>query len=257
MDPTLLGMVIGAGGAHVRRVTEETGVDRVVVDREAGVVRIVGHRAADVARARAALEVCSVAVRVPDDKVGYIVGKEGKNINELQARSGATQLRLAHEGAAGALVRVLGSRAACDKARLLIEAQLAYLNEAEAEAKQVEDMKRQLEAMNVSWGEDSFLIMRGGGGDRDGDGGGGYGGGGRGFGGGGRGYGGDRGYGGPPRDGYGGRGGRGGRNEGGRGGRGGEGRGDRGDFRGGDFRGGEGRGGGRGRGGIQVRIENN
>jgi hypothetical protein len=230
-------MVIGAGGAHVRRVTEETGVDRVVVDREAGVVRIVGHRAADVARARAALEVCSVAVRVPDDKVGYIVGKEGKNINELQARSGATQLRLAHEGAAGALVRVLGSRAACDKARLLIEAQLAYLNEAEAEAKQVEDMKRQLEAMNVSWGEDSFLIMRGGGGgDRDAEGGGG-------------GYGGGRGYGGR------GGGGRGGRGEGGRG-RGGEGRGDRGDFRGGDFRGGEGRGGGRGRGGLQVRIEN-
>jgi polyribonucleotide nucleotidyltransferase len=79
VDPALLGMVIGQGGAHVRRVTEETGVDRVVVDREAGVVRIVGHRAADVARARAALEVCSISVRVPEDRVGYIVGKEGKN----------------------------------------------------------------------------------------------------------------------------------------------------------------------------------
>ena len=221
-------MVIGAGGAHVRRVTEETGVDRVVVDREAGVVRIVGHRAADVARARAMLEVCSVAVRVPEDKVGYIVGKEGKNINELQAKSGATQLRLAQEGASGAVVRVLGSRAACDKARLLIEAQLDFLHQAEAEAAEVESMKRQLEAMNTSWGEESFLVMRGGGGDRDG-----HGGGRGGYGGGGRGYGGDRGYDrGPPRDGYGG--GR-GMGRGGRGGR------------------GEGRGGG---GGISVRIEN-
>jgi len=244
-------MVIGSGGAHVRRVTEETGVDRVVVDREAGVVRIVGHRAADVARARAALEVCTVVVRVPDDKIGYIVGKEGKNINELQARSGATQLKLAHEGQAGALVRVLGSRAACDKARLLIEAQLAYLEEAEAEQAEVEAMKRQLEAMNVSWGEDSFLIMRGGGGgggDRDADGGFG-GGGGRGYGGRG-GYGGDRGFDrGPPRDGYGGRG-------AGRGGRGGRGEG-RGDHRGGgEGRGGGGRGPRGGPGGISVRIEN-
>ena len=245
MDPALLGMVIGAGGAHVRRVTEETGVDRVVVDREAGVVRIVGHRAADVARARAMLEVCSVAVRVPEDKVGYIVGKEGKNINELQSKSGATQLRLTQEGTAGAVVRVLGSRAACDKARLLIEAQLDFLNQAEAEAAEVESMKRQLEAMNTSWGEESFLIMRGGGGDREGNG---YGGGGRGGYGGGRGYGGgDRGYGGRG-EGYGG--GRGmGRGEG-------RGYGGRGEGRGyGGRGGGEGRG-GRGQGGISVRIEN-
>jgi hypothetical protein len=234
VDPALLGMVIGAGGANVRRVTEETGVDRVVVDREAGVVRIVGHRAADVARARALLELCSVSVPVPEDRVGYIVGKEGKNINELQARSGAQQLKLTHDGGA-ASVRILGQRAACDKAKLLIEAQLAYLDQAESEQLQIEAMKRELEAMNVSWGEDSFLIMRGGNGadgERD------HGHGGYGGGRGGREWGGGR------DGGYGGRGGRGGRGEyGGRGG----GR--------GEYGRGAGRGGGRG-GGLSVRVEN-
>ena len=164
VEPPLLGMVIGAAGSNVRRVTEETGVDRVVVDREASVVRIVGHRAEDVARAREMLEICCVYIPVPEQKVGFIVGKEGRNINDIIAKA---QLMvpggMTMDRAKGSM-RVLGTRAACEKTRLLVEAQLSFLEQSDSEQLQVEEMKARLESMNTSWGEDSFLVMRGQGG---------------------------------------------------------------------------------------------
>ena len=53
---TMIGLVIGKGGAHVNSVKENTGVERIVVDPEDGAVRIVGHDKADVLRAREMLE---------------------------------------------------------------------------------------------------------------------------------------------------------------------------------------------------------
>jgi hypothetical protein len=60
----------------------------------------------------------------------------------------------------GAL-RVLGTKAACETARLLVEAQLSFLEQQDAEEAQYEDVKKQLAGMQVSWGEESLLIMRG------------------------------------------------------------------------------------------------
>ena len=171
VDPELLGLVIGSGGANVRRVTEETKVDRIVIDRQASVVRIVGHRAEDVARARELLEVCSLYVPIPEDKVGYIVGKEGKNINEIISRSGLVPPGAASMDRERGAMRVQGSRAACEKARLLINAQLEFLKQAEREQVEVETMRRELESMQTSWGEDSTVVYRGGGGGGGGGGG--------------------------------------------------------------------------------------
>jgi KH domain len=164
VDPNLLGLVIGPGGAHVRRVTEETQVDRIVIDRQASVVRIVGHRPEDVARAREMLEVCCLYIPLPEDKVGFVVGKEGRNINDIIARSGLVAPGgMTMDRSRGAM-RVQGTRAACEKARLLIEAQLDFLNQAEREQVEVEAMRQKLEHMQTNWGEDSTVVYRGGGG---------------------------------------------------------------------------------------------
>ena len=159
-----MGTVIGVGGSNVRRVSEETGVDRVVVDREASVVRIVGCSAERVALARAQLEVCCVYVPVPEECIGHVVGKEGKNIAELCAKSGLDAYgdRAASMDRARGAMRLLGSRDACDKARLLIEAQLDFLEQQESEARQMEELRGQLEGMAVNWGEETFMVVRNG-----------------------------------------------------------------------------------------------
>jgi hypothetical protein len=96
--------------------------------------------------------------------VGYIVGKEGKNINEIITRSGLVPPGAASMDRERGAMRVQGSRAACEKARLLIQAQLEFLKESEREQGEVETMRRELETMQTSWGEDSTVVYRGGGG---------------------------------------------------------------------------------------------
>jgi len=82
------------GGARVDRTSQETGVDRVVVERESSVVRIVGRSREAVQAARRQLEMLSVSVPVPRDRFGYLVGKNGSNLEALKAKTGVATLQV-------------------------------------------------------------------------------------------------------------------------------------------------------------------
>jgi hypothetical protein len=69
-------------------------VDRVVVERERNVVRIVGRSRDAVQAARRQLEMLSVSVPVPRDRFGYLVGKNGSNMEALKAKTGVATLQV-------------------------------------------------------------------------------------------------------------------------------------------------------------------
>ena len=69
-------------------------MDRVVVERESSVVRIVGRSREAVQAARRQLEMLSVSVPVPRDRFGYLVGKNGSNLEALKAKTGVATLQV-------------------------------------------------------------------------------------------------------------------------------------------------------------------
>lgn len=95
-------------------------------------------------------------------QVGYIVGREGKNIADLVAKAGLSGAGgMALDRGRGA-VRVTGPAEAVQRGVLLLESHLAFLRDSQAEAEDTERMRRQLEGLQQTWGEDSFLMLRGG-----------------------------------------------------------------------------------------------
>ena len=197
MDPKFMGMVVGAKGSRIRMVQERCRIDRVVVDREACVVRIVGSDPVEVRKARNLLEVKEEIVAAPDDRARRVlIGKGGKNIQDVQKRSGAVSIDVDHDQG---VVRILGTASAAAAAKVLVESLVSHLDEMDAATDELENLRWEIERLDTAWGEDNFYSRVPAGGSPFGDGRGGRGG-----------------YGG--RGGAGGSGGAGGRGSGGRGG---------------------------------------
>ena len=179
IESNLMNMVMGHKGSRVRAAQEACAVGAIVVDRDAGVIRVVGSDPAEVRKARAMLELRREVIQTPDDKTRRIlIGKGGKNIDDIQRRSGAMSIDVDHDK--GRVV-VLGNASATAAARVLIESHVATMADLDAAADNLEELRGEIRNLNVAWGEEEVSYgYRGGGYGGPGGGGGGYQGGGRG-----------------------------------------------------------------------------
>lgn len=159
VDPKFMGMVVGAKGSRIRMVQERCRIDRVVVDREACVVRIVGSDPVEVRKARNLLEVKEEIVAAPDDRARRVlIGKGGKNIQDVQKRSGAVSIDVDHtEG----VVRILGTASAAAAAKVLVESLVSHLDEMDAATDELENLRWEIERLDTAWGEDNFYSRAG------------------------------------------------------------------------------------------------
>ena len=83
---------------HILAVENQDAQGAIVVDRDAGVIRVVGSDPAEVRKARAMLELRREVIQTPDDKTRRIlIGKGGKNIDDIQRRSGAMSIDVDHD----------------------------------------------------------------------------------------------------------------------------------------------------------------
>ena len=162
VDKSFISQVIGLRGANVRRVQSQSGVDRIVVDKDYGIIRIVGSRKEDVEMARQELEYVKLELKVPRESVGYVIGKEGRNIKEIISKSGAMSINFSKDKSK---MMVFGKRKDAEVAVSLVEFQLRQLKNMEAAEAEMEELQRELEELSLNWGEDSFLLRRGGDGD--------------------------------------------------------------------------------------------
>ena len=154
VDPKFMGMVVGAKGSRIRMVQERCRIDRVVVDREACVVRIVGSDPVEVRKARNLLEVKEEIVAAPDDRARRVlIGKGGKNIQDVQKRSGAVSIDVDHDEG---VVRILGTASAAAAAKVLVESLVSHLDEMDAATDELENLRWEIERLDTAWGEDNF-----------------------------------------------------------------------------------------------------
>jgi hypothetical protein len=147
-------MVVGAKGSRIRMAQERCRIDRVVVDREACVVRIVGTDPVEVRKARNMLEVKEEIVAAPDDRARRVlIGKGGKNIQDVMKRSGAVSIDVDHDAG---VVRILGTASAAAAAKVLVESLVSHLDEMDAATDELETLRWEIERLDTAWGEENF-----------------------------------------------------------------------------------------------------
>ena len=106
--------------------------------------------------ARRELEYVQLDMEVPSDKIGYVIGKEGKNIKDVIAKSGVTAINLTN--ASGRML-FFGRRTCAEVAISLIQFQLQQLQSMETQAEEMEQLRREMDEIALNWGE-SYVIER-------------------------------------------------------------------------------------------------
>lgn len=85
-------------------------------------------------------------MHLPEEAIGYIIGKEGRTINEMRDKSGVIDIKIRDTTA-----KIFGSKAAVEKARLLLEAHVSFLEQAEQERAEAERVRREAEQLSTRW----------------------------------------------------------------------------------------------------------
>ena len=126
----VVGLVIGAKGAHLNRVKDATGVERIVVDKDTNppVIRIRGDDADQVAEARRQLEYTVEKIDLTPQQVRWIVGPGGATINDIKSRSGVFRIDVEDsvDPRVPPQLKILGLKTTVHAAMMLVEAQLEY-----------------------------------------------------------------------------------------------------------------------------------
>ena len=161
VQPHLMGMIVGVQGVRIKSVSDQCDIDRVVVDRDLHVIRIVGKYPAEVRKARQMLELRVETVEAKDDRTRRIlIGKGGVTINDVQRRSGAMSIDVDHERG---VVKILGTASAAAAAKVLMEMHIATLNDLDAAADDLEELRGEMQRLDTAWGEESHYTSVGGG----------------------------------------------------------------------------------------------
>ena len=160
VQPHLMGMIVGVQGVRIKSVSDQCDIDRVVVDRDLHVIRIVGKYPAEVRKARQMLELRVETVEARDDRTRRIlIGKGGVTINDVQRRSGAMSIDVDHERG---VVKILGTASAAAAAKVLMEMHIATLNDLDAAADDLEELRGEMQRLDTAWGEESHYTSVGG-----------------------------------------------------------------------------------------------
>lgn len=129
IDPTLVSRIIGKAGETIRALQERFAVDIRVIDEyaesgeEKKIVRISGKTQEDVDAARAEVEFIERHMPVDDQMIGWILGKQGKTINDIKRSSGLVYARLDRDAAH---LELCGTRQVVEDAVAMFETHIMY-----------------------------------------------------------------------------------------------------------------------------------
>lgn len=123
-DPAASDIVIGRGGATIRQIERESGVNSIRADKDRGVLIISGHQD-NVTKAKAMYEEIlhqtrnKVSFTIPAKMASLVIGPQGKVIREIQEETGAV-VNIQNKGNDSA-VTIRGSPDAVREARRRVE----------------------------------------------------------------------------------------------------------------------------------------
>jgi transcription antitermination factor NusA-like protein len=122
VDRELIGAIVGPKGSHIKKAERESGVHSAYVEDSRVVIHGPDQQSVD--DCRALLEIVKDEVEVEANMLGWIIGKKGSNIREMEQETGVIKIRVIEN-----TVEFVGTKQAVMKGKLWLETHTKYLEE--------------------------------------------------------------------------------------------------------------------------------
>ncbi|KAF7629835.1 hypothetical protein Mgra_00009160 [Meloidogyne graminicola] len=146
-----MGMAIGSQGANITAARTLDGIKDIVLDettRNQGFCKfkIYANNPEAAERARNMLEISQQQKLVPQGRVGQVIGKQGKTIQDIVDKSGVLRVQIGDENPEQGMVPLTftGTREALMYAELMVDFQLKHISEMDAIRLEDEEIRRKL-----------------------------------------------------------------------------------------------------------------
>ena len=123
----VIGLVIGKGGENIKRVSAQHKVEARVVEsanqNRTVTIKVSGDSHETVNAARMDLEITSQNYKVDEKLVGWLLGKQMRNIQEIQQKSGLLHARFQRDSK---ILELCGTRLQIEDAIVLLDSHMQY-----------------------------------------------------------------------------------------------------------------------------------
>lgn len=145
VEERLIGAVVGAKGSHINGAIAESGVHSAYVEHnegssEPGKVIIHGPDRESVERCRELLEIVKETIEVDESLLGWVIGKRGATIKEMETQTGVLKARVI-----GNTVEIVGTKQAVMMGKLWLETHTTYLDPLNAAREEVDECYKELQ----------------------------------------------------------------------------------------------------------------